>query len=100
MQHENVLLCLYRVEPDFVDYLYSHLYFPRHEMDEVLEKRAGSLAAKGDGYAAVYSLLPGYWEKKDPAMFKELYAESWQEKYDRADDYEYIAQGSRKRVGH
>lgn len=26
-------------------------------------------------------------------MFKELYAESWQEKYDRADDYEYIAQG-------
>ena len=42
---------------------------------------------------SVYSLLPGYWEKKDPAMFKELYAESWQEKYDRADDYEYIAQG-------
>lgn len=93
MQHENVLLCLYRVEPDFVDYLYSHLYFPRHEMDEVVEKEGWIFGRKGDGYAAVYSLLPGYWEKKDPAMFKELYAESWQEKYDRADDYEYIAQG-------
>lgn len=93
VQHENVLLCLYRVEPDFVDYLYSHLYFPRHEMDEVVEKEGWIFGRKGDGYAAVYSLLPGYWEKKDPAMFKELYAESWQEKYDRADDYEYIAQG-------
>ena len=93
VQHENVLLCLYRVEPDFVDYLYSHLYFPRHEMDEVVEKEGWIFGRKGDGYAAVYSLLPGYWEKKDPAMFKELYAESWQEKYDRADDYEYLAQG-------
>lgn len=35
VQHKNVLLCIYRVLPDFVDYLNSHLYFPTHEMDEV-----------------------------------------------------------------
>lgn len=93
VQHENVLLCLYRIEPDFVDYLYSHLYFPVHEMDEVVEKDGWIFGRRGRGYAAVYSLLPGYWEKKDPELFKALYGENWQEKYDRARDYEYVAQG-------
>ena len=93
VQHENVLFCLYRIEPDFVDYLYSHIYFPKHEMDEVMEKDGWIFGRRGNGYIAVYSLLPGYWEKKDPAMFKALYPEQWQEKYDRAEDYEYIAQG-------
>ncbi len=70
VQHENVLLCLYRVEPDFVDYLYSHLYFPRHEMDEVVEKEGWIFGRKGDGYAAVYSLLPGYWKRRIPPCSK------------------------------
>ena len=92
-QHENVLLCIYRIIPDFVDYLYSHLYFPRHEMDEVIEKDGFLFGRKGDGYAAVRSLLPAYWEPKDPALFRELYPDDWQRRFEAAQDYEYIAQG-------
>ncbi len=93
VQHENVLLCIYRVEADFVDYLYSHLYFPVHEMDEVLEQGGWIFGRRGNGYIAVFSLLPGYWEPKDPALFRTLYGEAWPEKFESAKDYEYIAQG-------
>ncbi len=92
-QHENVLFCIYRIQPDFVDYLYSHLYFPRAEMDEYTEKYGFLFGRRGNAYIAVRSLEPAYWEKKDPALFRLLYPENWQEKYDQAPDYEYIAQG-------
>lgn len=93
VQHHNVLLCLYRTQPDFVDYLYSHLYFPRHEMDEVVERGGWIFGRRGDGYIAVTASEPGYWEPKDPAMFQSLYGQDWQTAYDRAEDYEYIVQG-------
>ena len=93
VQHENVLLCIYRVIPDFVDYLNSHIYFPKHEMDEVIEKNGFIFGRKDDAYIAVTSLLPGYWEPKDPAFFRAVYPENWEEKYEKAQDYEYIAQG-------
>ncbi len=93
VQYENVLLCIYRVEADFVDYLYSHLYFPKHEMEEVIEKDGWIFGRRGNGYIGVSSLLPGSWEKKDPGLFRMLYGEEWEEKYNRAEDYEYIAQG-------
>ena len=92
-QHENVLLCIYRILPDFVDYLYSHLYFPRHEMDETVEQNGFLFGRKGDGYIAVASLLDACWEPKDPALFKALYPRDWQRRYEAARDYEYIAQG-------
>ncbi len=93
VQHENVLFCIYRILPDFVDYLYSHLYFPRGEMDESLEKYGFLFGRRGNGYIAVKSMEPGYWERKDPEMFRSLYPEDWKERFDRAQDYEYIAQG-------
>ena len=93
VQHENVLLCIYRVIPDFVDFLYSHLYFPKHEMDEVIEKNGFIFGCKGSAYIAVTSLLPAYWEKKDPALFKSLYPTDWEEKFEKAQEYEYVAQG-------
>ncbi len=92
-QHENVLLCIYRILPDFVDYLYSHLYFPKHEMDEVIEKDGFLFGRKDDGYIAVTSLQPAYWEPKDPALFRALYPDEWERRFDEAEDYEYIAQG-------
>ena len=91
--HENVLLCLYRVNPDFVDYLNSHIYFPKHEMDEVVEKNGWIFGRKGDGYAAVRSLNPGYWEPKDPLLFQTLYPKDWEARYEAAQDYEYYSQG-------
>ena len=93
VQHENVLLCVYRIQPDFVDYLYSHLYFPTHEMDEVVEREGWLFGRRGKGYIAVMSLRPTYWEPKDPAMFQAVWGEDWQAKYDRAGNYELIAQG-------
>lgn len=91
--HGNVLLCIYRIMPDFVDYLNTHLYFPKHEMDEVIEQNGFIIGRKGDGYIAVTSLLPAYWDEKDPALFKALWPNDWQARYDRADAYEYVAQG-------
>ena len=93
VQHENVLLCLYRVEADFVDYLYSHLYFPKHEMDETLEKDGWIFGRKGNAYIAVRSLTPGYWEDADPELFRSLYGKNWQSAFDRVTKYEYISQG-------
>jgi hypothetical protein len=60
--HENVLLCIYRINPNFVDYLYSHAYFPRAEFDEVLERDGWVFGRKGDGYIALSSLLPARWK--------------------------------------
>lgn len=91
--HRNVLFCIYRILPDFVDFLNSHLYFPRHEMDESLEKYGFLFGRKGKGYIAVRSLIPAWWEEKDPEMFRFVYPENWQEMYNKAMDYEYTAQG-------
>ena len=93
VQHENVLLCIYRILPDFVDYLHSHLYFPKHEMDETIEKNGFLFGRRGNGYIAVRSLRYAYWEPKDPELFRFLYPDSWQRRYESAQDYEYMAQG-------
>ncbi|MDD2647877.1 MAG: hypothetical protein PHI27_03530 [Eubacteriales bacterium] len=89
----NVLICIYRIKPDFVDYLYSHLYFPKHEMDETIEKNGFIFGRRGDGYIAVRSLLPAYWEEKDSEFFRFMWEKDWQERFERAGEYEYIAQG-------
>ena len=93
VQHENVLFCIYRTLPDFVDYLYSHLYFPKHEMDEVLEKDGFLFGRKGKGYIAVTALGESYWEPKDPALFRHVYGDEGQAMFEKAQDYEYIVQG-------
>ena len=91
--HGRVLLCIYRIMPDFVDYLYSHLYFPCHEMHEVIERDGFLFGRRGDGYIAVRSLQPAGWEPKDPELFRALWPDHAQEAYERAGNYEYTAQG-------
>ncbi len=94
VQHENVLLCIYRIMPDFVDFLNSHLYFPQHEMDESFEKNGWIFGRKGDGYVAVRSMLPGYWEPQDPNLYKALYGQDWEAHFAKVTKpYEYMAQG-------
>ena len=95
VQHENVLFCIYRIMPDFVDYLNSHLYFPKHEMDEVVEEKGYIFGRKGKGYIAVSVISAGdqYWEEKDKALFAHVYGEKAEEMYQKAEDYEYVAQG-------
>ncbi|WP_320920248.1 hypothetical protein [Eisenbergiella porci] len=60
---ENVLICIYRIQPDFVDYLYTHAYFPRDEFDEVTEQNGWLFGRKGTGYIALRSLLPARWRE-------------------------------------
>jgi len=91
--HENVVLVIYRILPDFVDYLCSHAYFPQHEFDVVIEKDGWVFGQKGDGYIAMRSLNHATWGKIDPELFKALYHESWEAELERAKPYEYIAQG-------
>ena len=93
VQHKNVMFCIYRILPDFVDFLNSHLYFPTHEMDEVREEKGFLFGRKGKGYIAVTSVNPGYWEEKDEAMFTHVYREKGHEMYERAGKYEYTVQG-------
>ncbi len=93
VQNNNVMFCIYRVLPDFVDFLNSHLYFPTHEMDEVVEEKGFIFGRKGDGYIAVTAIEPGYWETKDEAMFRFVYPDNSAEMYERAGKYEYVVQG-------
>jgi len=93
VQHRNVMFCIYRIIPDFVDFLNSHLYFPTHEMDEVREEKGFLFGRKGKGYIAVTSIGPGYWEEKDEMMFNHVYREKGCEMFERAGRYEYTVQG-------
>jgi len=91
--HENVVLVMYRIMPDFVDYLCTHAYFPQHEFDAVIEKFGWVFGRKGNGYIAMRSLQPAGWGEIDPALFRTLYSEDWEAEYRRAKPYEYLAQG-------
>ncbi len=91
--HENVLVCIYRILPDFVDYLCSHAYFPQHEFDEVVEKDGWVFGRRGSGYVAMRSLIAARWIAKDPGLFKTLYHDGWEAEFERAKPYEYMAQG-------
>ena len=95
VQHENVLFCIYRILPDFVDFLNSHLYFPKHEMDEVIEKDGFIFGRKGKGYIAVTAIGVGdkYWEPKDINLFRHVYGDEGDALYEKAQDYEYMVQG-------
>ena len=95
VQHENVLFCIYRILPDFVDFLNSHLYFPKHEMDEVIEKDDFIFGRKGKGYIAVTAIGVGdkYWEPKDINLFRHVYGDEGDALYEKAQDYEYMVQG-------
>jgi hypothetical protein len=72
VMNDNVLLCIYRINPDFVDYLYSHAYFPRAEFDEVQEKDGWIFGRKRNGYIAITSLLPARWKTVDIKAFKDI----------------------------
>jgi len=91
--HQNVLLCIYRVMPDFVDYLCSHAYFPQHEFDEVVEKHGFVFGRKKDAYIAMRSLNHAYWKPADPLLFKTFYGDQWESGFKAAKPFDYVAQG-------
>lgn len=92
-QNRNVLFCIYRILPDFVDFLNSHIYFPTGELDETVEKENRIFGRKGSGYIAVTTLNPGYWDEKDPDLFRFVYGDKGNEMFEKAGKYEFTVQG-------
>ena len=67
--HDNVVFSIYRTNPDFVDFLYSHAYFPRDKFDEVVECDGWLFGRNKDAYIALYSMLPARWKAVNMELF-------------------------------
>jgi hypothetical protein len=70
-QVDNVALCLYdiRTRPGLYithDQQFTHAWLPRDAFDEVAERGRWHFARKGEGYLALFSARPGFWQA-DPA---------------------------------
>lgn len=93
--HENVVFAVYRIQPDFVDFLYTHAYFPQQEFDEVSQRDGWVFGRKGDGYIALRSLNPARWEAPDPLLYQTVYgkAGAWEEKAAASKPFSLMAPG-------
>lgn len=92
--YKNVLIGIYRVPSNSAHEYCSHAYFPRHAYDETVEKNGWLFGRKGQGYIALRSLKAGgKWKPKDPALFKSIYGDLWEEPYAKAVDYDYFVMG-------
>jgi hypothetical protein len=75
-QHENVVIQLYAPQyapADFLGFPYreeTHAYFPHAHFDEVVQAGSWTFGRKGDGYVALYSLLPTEWRSGQPEVFE------------------------------
>lgn len=92
VQYKNVLLSIHRIPADFTRYLETHLYFPVKEFDEVIQKKEWIFGRRKDGYIAVRSLMPAYWEAVDERAYKTVYGEDF-EKYVDERPFFYKAHG-------
>lgn len=92
-QHENVVLCVYRIPADHIRMLETHAYFPQHEFDEVVEKGGWVFGRKDDAYVALGSLMPAHWKPVDPAMYRAAYRSGWEPEFERAKPSIYHANG-------
>ena len=92
-QHENVVICIYRIPADCIRMLETHAYFPQKEFDEVFAQEGWLFGRRGSAYIALYSLLPARFLEPDPRLFQEVYQEDWEEYFLNAKPYFYHANG-------
>jgi len=75
-QHENVVIQIYapqyssRAVPGFGYRQETHAYVPHAHFDEVVQEGNWTFARKGDGYVALFSLLPTGWRGGQPDVFE------------------------------
>ncbi len=75
-QYENVVIQLYAPQyapAGFLGFPYreeTHAYFPHAHFDEVIQAGSWTFGRKGDGYVALYSLLPTEWRSGQPEVFE------------------------------
>ncbi|MDD4449414.1 MAG: hypothetical protein PHS76_01750 [Sphaerochaeta sp.] len=93
VQHENVVISIYRIPADYIRVLETHAYFPQKEMDEVVEYDRWLFGKKGEAYVALFSLVPAHWKKPDPALYQEVYKGEWKKYYNEDYPYFYHANG-------
>ncbi|MEE4195601.1 MAG: hypothetical protein V2J07_10430 [Anaerolineae bacterium] len=71
VQVRNLNITLYNIKPIFpalyvpIKNFYTHAWLPKDKFDEVIEKDDWIFARKGDGYLALYSFQPYFWNSKD-----------------------------------
>ena len=90
VQHKNVLLCIYRLPTESAHFFYTHLYFPQHEFDEVIEEGGWIFGKRGGAYIAVLSSVPGKWQNPDPNFYRALYQNKWEDEIKKSKPYEYL----------
>lgn len=67
VQVKNLNITLYDIKPIFpalyvpIKHIYTHAWLPKDKFDEVVEKDDWIFARKGDGYLALYSFQPNFW---------------------------------------
>ncbi|GHV86768.1 hypothetical protein AGMMS50255_0640 [Spirochaetia bacterium] len=89
VQHKNVLLCVYRTPTESAHFFFTHLYFPQREFDEVREENGWIFGKRGGAYIAVYSSIPGKWQRPDPELYKSLFPRDWEEEFKLVKPYDY-----------
>ena len=89
VQHENVLLCVYRLPTESAHFYFTHMFFPQKEFDQVREDKGWIFGKRGGAYIAVYTSIPGHWRSPDPNLFRMVYRDTWEEEFKIAKPYEY-----------
>ena len=91
--NKNVVISIYRIDADYIDYQYTHAYFPTKEFDETIEKYGWVLGRKGKAYIALRSLNPAVWQPVKAEFYQAVYPDTWEDEIDIKKPFEYTAQG-------
>ena len=70
-QNRNALVCLYQIDPDH-DLPFIHIWFPKSEFDEVVERGGWVFARKRDGYLGLKPLEAYQWTTDGQWAGKEI----------------------------
>lgn len=81
VQHENVVLSVYRVPAECIRMLETHAYFPQKEFDEVAEKNGWVFGRKNNAYIALKSMNYTEWKPSDPELYRSIYGAEWEKYY-------------------
>jgi hypothetical protein len=70
-QHKNVAIIVYNIKkiPALyvpIRHFYTHAWLPKDQFDEVAERNSWIFARKGDGYLALRSQNPYFWQENLP----------------------------------
>ena len=92
--YKNTLISIHRIPAESTHSYSTHAYFPKHAFEEVREEEGWIFGRRGDGYIALRSYKKGgSWRPKDPALFRAVYKNRWEEFLDEAREYEFWVPG-------